>query len=49
MPRLCQRGNGMPSSSVALQRAVWLGYFWLPRKSNPLTMAHWRTRSLAPG
>src|ERR1700674_2552799 len=22
------------------QRAVWLGYFRLPQKSNPLTMAH---------
>jgi len=47
--RLCSARSGMPSSSVAMQRAVVLGYFRLPQKSNPLTMVHLRTRSLAPG
>ena len=40
MPTLCLRDNGMPSSSVALQREVYVGYSRLPQKSSPLTMRH---------
>ena len=40
--------SSMPYKGAGNWRAVRLGYWQLPRKLSPLTMAHWRTRPLAP-